>query len=50
MTEREEEYRLEQYIKWKGGWETLYYALTEEERVRVFERLKKEIEEWETSE
>jgi len=48
--ETEEEYRLLQYIKWKGGWKALYYALTTEERIELFHRLKKEIEEWERME
>lgn len=45
--ETDEEYRLQQYLKWKGGWEAVYYALTQEERHKLFKRLQKEIEEWE---
>jgi len=47
MKETDEEYRLQQYLKWKGGWEAIYYVLTTAERMRVFKRLQKEIEEWE---
>ena len=47
MTETEEEYRLQQFLKWKGGWETLYYILTPIERKIMFDRLKIEIEKWE---
>jgi len=50
MKETDEEYRLQQYLKWKGGWEAIYYALTTAERIRVFKRLQKEIEEWEREE
>lgn len=46
----DEEYRLQQYLKWKGGWEAIYYALTTAERIRMFKRLQKEIEEWEREE
>lgn len=50
MTENDREYRLEQFIKWHGGWEALFYALTQEERGQIFERLRERIEKWEREE
>jgi len=47
--EYDPEDRLQIYIKNEGGWESLFYAMTSEERRKVFSRLKDEIEKWENN-
>lgn len=42
--------KLQIYIKNEGGWEELFYALTPEEVMTVFLRLKNQIEKWKASE
>lgn len=43
-------YRLQQFLKWRGGWAALYYALTEKERRELFDRLADQIHEFERGE
>ena len=50
MKETEKEHRLQQYLKWSGGWEAIYYKLTAHEREKLFDRLKERIEEFEKGE
>lgn len=47
----DKKYRLQQYLKWKGGcWEVVYYVLTEMERELLFDRLREKIEQFEVLE
>lgn len=46
--EQAKEYRLQQFLKWEGGWEAIYYALTPEERQTVYDRLRHRIEVFES--
>lgn len=48
-TETAKEYRLEQFIKWRGGWEALYYGMSTREREALFDRLEERIEEFEAT-
>lgn len=43
MSEEDKSYRLEQFIKWEGGWGELFYSLTKVEKEIIFDRLKEKI-------
>lgn len=43
-------YRLQQFLKWRGGWAAIYYALTGRERREFFDRLAEQIIEFEKGE
>lgn len=36
---KDKAHRLQQYLKWEGGWEALYYNLTTAEREGLFDKL-----------
>jgi hypothetical protein len=35
----DKEYELQQFLKWEGGWEALFYSMTTEERIAMYDRM-----------
>lgn len=50
MTTDIKAYRLQQFLKWRGGWAAIYYVLTEQERREFFDRLSEQILKFEKGE